>query len=81
MNMPRRFIAGAVCPKCAEMDRIVMYTNEDGQFRECVSCGYKDRMGDAEPAPEELVTRVNQVPAPLPADVQPLRFVPKPPSR
>ncbi|MDX5297314.1 MAG: YheV family putative metal-binding protein, partial [Gammaproteobacteria bacterium] len=54
MNMPRRFIAGAVCPKCAEMDRIVMYTNEDGQFRECVSCGYKDRMGDAEPAPEEL---------------------------
>ena len=22
---PRRFIAGAVCPKCAEMDKTVMY--------------------------------------------------------
>lgn len=55
----RRFIAGAVCPRCAEMDKLVMYTNDDQQqVRECVRCGYKDVMTDN--GPEELTTRVNQ---------------------
>ena len=39
---PRRFIAGAVCPKCAEMDKTVMYRVSDvEQVRECVRCGFK----------------------------------------
>lgn len=39
--MKKRFIAGAVCPKCAEMDRLVMYRNEaDEEVRECISCGF-----------------------------------------
>ncbi|SFL94164.1 YheV family putative zinc ribbon protein [Marinobacter zhejiangensis] len=59
MASPKRFIAGAVCPRCAEMDKIVMYATEEGQFRECVACGYKDRQGDAEPEVAELDTRVN----------------------
>lgn len=59
MATPRRFIAGAVCPRCAEMDRIVMYSNEKGQFRECVACGFADREGEREPAVAELQTRVN----------------------
>ena len=59
MATPRRFIAGAVCPRCAEMDKIVMYSNENGQFRECVACGFADREGDSEPAVAELQTRVN----------------------
>ena len=55
----RRFIAGAVCPRCAEMDKLVMYTSDDQQqVRECVRCGYRDVMTDN--GPEELVTRVNQ---------------------
>ncbi|GAA3568252.1 MAG: YheV family putative metal-binding protein [Pseudomonadales bacterium] len=58
MASPKRFIAGAVCPRCAEMDKIVMYSNDDGQFRECVACGYHDKQGEAEVA--ELDTRVNQ---------------------
>ena len=57
---PKRFIAGAVCPRCAEMDKLTMYVDEAGQqIRECVSCGYSDRMTDQ--GPEELPTRVNQL--------------------
>ncbi len=60
MASPKRFIAGAVCPRCAEMDKIVMFTTEDGQFRECVACGFADRQGDVEPGVAELQTRVNK---------------------
>ncbi|MDC0660988.1 YheV family putative zinc ribbon protein [Marinobacter sp. SS21] len=60
MASPKRFIAGAVCPRCAEMDKIVMYSNDEGQFRECVACGYSDKQGEAEPQVTELDTRVNQ---------------------
>ncbi len=58
--MQRRFIAGAVCPRCAQMDKTVMYDNADGErVRECVSCGYRDAL-DVNGNPTELVTRVNQ---------------------
>lgn len=58
--MKRRFIAGAVCPRCAQMDKIVMYDSAAGQrVRECVSCGYQDAL-DEQGRPTELVTRVNQ---------------------
>ncbi|WP_166253002.1 YheV family putative zinc ribbon protein [Marinobacter salicampi] len=47
MATPKRFIAGAVCPRCAEMDKITMYTTEEGQFRECVACGFADKEGES----------------------------------
>lgn len=60
----KRFIAGAVCPRCAEMDKLQMYENEQQQqVRECVRCGYQDVMTDQGPkqlSSEELSTRVNQ---------------------
>ena len=57
---PRRFIAGAVCPKCAEMDKTVMYrVNDNEQVRECVRCGFKETIRD-EMTAEEVQTRVNQ---------------------
>jgi uncharacterized metal-binding protein (TIGR02443 family) len=40
----RRFIAGAVCPKCAVMDKLVVFKKDDKSFRECVSCGYHQEM-------------------------------------
>ena len=56
----RRFIAGAVCPRCSEMDKTVMYDTDDGErIRECVSCGYRAGL-DAAGNPVELPTRVNQ---------------------
>ncbi len=36
----RRFIAGAVCPECQEMDKIVTYIQDGEDVAECVSCGY-----------------------------------------
>ena len=54
----KRFIAGAVCPKCSEMDKILMFKDENGkENRECVACGYLDIMKE-EIAATELDTRV-----------------------
>ena len=39
---PSRFIAGAVCPNCNEVDRIVVKEEEGRAYRLCVSCGYTD---------------------------------------
>lgn len=68
----KRFIAGAVCPKCSEMDKLVMYANEDGrETRECVACGYKDTMkSEAEMAEDaaqaaQINTRVTPEGKPL----------------
>jgi len=62
MPSPKRFIAGAVCPRCAEMDKITMYTDDAGeQIRECIACGFTDGLSDIEaPAAPELQTRVNK---------------------
>ena len=60
MNTPnrRRFIAGAVCPRCAAMDKIVV--DLDGDLRECVACGFNEaRPGDGA-GPGELPTRVSR---------------------
>ena len=82
---PRRFIAGAVCPKCSEMDRTVMYSNDDGdEVRECISCGYSQTSTEqaAEDAQAnglatELTTRVSPVDgkALLDEDVKPLKIL------
>ena len=38
----KRFIAGAVCPACSEMDKIQMWNVDNVPHRECVACGYAD---------------------------------------
>ncbi|MBZ2169585.1 MULTISPECIES: YheV family putative zinc ribbon protein [Marinobacter] len=62
MPSPKRFIAGAVCPRCAEMDKIKMHTTDEGnQVRECVACGFSDAVSEQkEPQVPELETRVNK---------------------
>ena len=55
----KRFIAGVVCPQCSEMDKIQVYSQAGIDYRECVSCGFKDQIRIAS-APHELKTRVNQ---------------------
>lgn len=55
----RRFVAGAVCPRCSEMDKLVVYSEDGKDYRECVACGYKEEMR-FKPAARELQTRVNQ---------------------
>lgn len=55
----RRFVAGAVCPRCSEMDKLVVFNANGKDFRECVACGYKEEM-HFKPVTRELETRVNQ---------------------
>lgn len=70
----RRFVAGAVCPRCSEMDKLVVF-NEDGKdYRECVACGYKDEMR-FKPVQRELETRVN-ISEEEKADVQVVTILP-----
>jgi hypothetical protein len=75
----KRFIAGAVCPRCGVMDRLRTHRDEVREYRECVACGYGDAMRlDGEPELDELDTRVNR-PAPnLASDEQVLQFVANP---
>ncbi len=57
----RRFIAGAVCPRCAEMDKIVIDLETD--LRECVACGFSEARPEQKPAASELPTRVSRAAA------------------
>ena len=58
----RRFIAGAVCPRCAKMDKIVIDLDTD--LRECIACGFSEaRPQAASPGERELPTRVNRAAA------------------
>jgi len=47
----RRFIAGAVCPDCRSVDRIVVETTDAGRQRRCVQCGFAEPQADLQ-APE-----------------------------
>ncbi len=44
MTIKKRFIAGAVCPRCGEMDKIVMFDQADKSVRECIACDFSDEM-------------------------------------
>lgn len=59
----RRFIAGAVCPRCSQMDKIVV--NLDTDQRECVACGFSEaRPADTQSVvTAELNTRVSRAAA------------------
>jgi len=59
----KRFIAGAVCPRCNEMDKLVTYTNDEGTFKECVSCGFEEKQL-IQIEQNEMGTRVNQFTVP-----------------
>ena len=58
----RRFIAGAVCPRCARMDKIVV--NLDTDRRECVACGFSEGRpesgtgGNARSLPADAMTEL-----------------------
>lgn len=45
--MKRRFIAGAVCPKCRALDRIVMETDGAKGRRSCVECDFSEDLDEA----------------------------------
>ncbi|MEH6470135.1 MAG: YheV family putative zinc ribbon protein [Halopseudomonas sp.] len=78
MSIVKRFVAGAVCPRCGELDKLRMWRDEVKEYRECVQCQYLDAMRlDGRNDSEELETRVNQQPVKsLDQGEQVLTFVP-----
>lgn len=70
----KRFIAGAVCPKCALMDTLTMYQEGDNEFRECVECGFKDKLV-FKPQVGELTTRVNKTEEDIKNETQVVKLV------
>ena len=74
MTVKKRFIAGAVCPKCKAMDRIVMYRKNDKDFRECVECDFSDEIR-FQNQNRELETRVNITEAQKTSETQVVRLV------
>ena len=62
----KRFIAGAVCPSCGEMDTIRMHSDSDKiQIKECVECEYFETLS-SEPnlegrLPEARIPREEKV--------------------
>ncbi|KAB0629067.1 YheV family putative metal-binding protein [Acinetobacter gandensis] len=70
MTIKRRFIAGAKCPKCQAMDRVVMLTSGEDEWIECIDCGYS----------ENRPTHVDQPEQPaVPDDIGVIQFKPRQP--
>ena len=70
MTIKRRFIAGAKCPKCQAMDRVVMLTSGSDEWIECIDCGYS----------ENRPTHVEQPEAPaVPDSTGVIQFKPRQP--
>lgn len=57
----RRFIAGAVCPRCGKMDKIVV--DLDSDQRECVACDFSEARPQDTAQEKELPTRVSRAAA------------------
>ncbi|MCD6047530.1 MAG: DNA-binding protein [Gammaproteobacteria bacterium] len=54
----KRFIAGAVCPKCQLIDKIVVYGESGAEVCECVRCGHKQYQEvEAKPAVAKIGKR------------------------
>ena len=74
----KRFIAGAVCPRCGVQDRIVLFTEQSSQVPECIDCGFSDEQPEpgAGALPEGRLDTPQRAPEP---GAQPLFFQPRPP--
>lgn len=73
----KRFIAGAVCPKCSARDTIKAYRQDEHNYRECIACGFHDKL-HIQPQFRELVTRVNTPEEVKEEETQVLKFPPDP---
>jgi len=45
-KLKKRFIAGAVCPKCKAKDTIMLYLQNNVEKIECIECDYMEAQTD-----------------------------------
>ncbi|GIR64065.1 MAG: hypothetical protein CM15mP68_7310 [Pseudomonadota bacterium] len=64
----RRFIAGAVCPKCQALDRMVLEVDVDDneQTRHCVACGFSETLQAKSTRNAQCLERVSSAQRPKP---------------
>ncbi|WP_048308779.1 YheV family putative zinc ribbon protein [Halomonas sp. PR-M31] len=61
MTTPKRFIAGAICQRCAAMDKIRTWEQNGIRYRDCVACDFFEQLPiEQSTNAEELETRVNR---------------------
>ena len=75
----RRFIAGAICPRCSRLDTIFVYQNEGITIRACSDCEFEEAADVVLPQ-KELPTRVNQTVDKTLVEVQPIKIIDPPKS-
>ena len=75
MKEKKRFIAGAICQACGEIDRVVSWSDIENNslYLECISCGYSDKQTSSEPS--EIPTRVNREYSGLSKEVMQLKII------
>ena len=59
MKQKKRFIAGATCPECKAMYRLMLYKEHDVEKVECVECGHK--MAQPEQAVQASTRQFEQI--------------------
>ncbi|MCD6055333.1 MAG: hypothetical protein K0R12_295 [Gammaproteobacteria bacterium] len=58
--LTKRFIAGAICPKCHAIDTIALYRKESGEeYIQCVKCDYYYDQKDGVPGVKKYDNRKN----------------------
>ena len=70
----KRFIAGAQCPSCKEVDKIFTYESEDKKFRSCVRCNFHEQL-QFSVMPAEMDTRVNRTLEEREQEIQTVRLM------
>lgn len=79
MKTPRRFIAGAICPSCKEMDKLMMWSENNIPHRECMACGFKDTLNEQGLSiPQEPATRVTSTVKSTQQETKTIHFFPNP---
>jgi len=56
----KRFIAAVVCSQCGEQDKTYTYDDQDGHWRACVSCDFRQRFDGVDMPPQPLPTRLDR---------------------
>lgn len=59
-SIKKRFIAGAICPNCEQMDKICVFQVSGRKFAECVSCGFKQAQPDEQLAAKQNTSTSNR---------------------
>ena len=79
VSTSKRFIAGAICPQCKELDVIFIYEREGSKYQACVECGYSKAMDETIQQSEQ--NKVASEHSPNPVQIIKLINNPKDPSR